>query len=449
MANRPTRRTALVVGFSLMVLALVAVSASPAFDRGRVVGVDTDTAEGAGTDAAAGTDTAGSAGTDTAGGLEADQAAGRGGGDETADVDNDNGNGNDAFEGWVSGRWQGANIYQRRSGSYDGEGWEDRPVVPTYSGDDFNALAETGANLVVISHPGIFTETAPFHTDQVILDNLTRLVDLADQAGLKVVIAARTGPGRSEITFHRDLVGTLYEPSDLIETVWTSSQAQAAWVRMWEKTAEVFADDDTVIGYVLMVEPNASTVVGIENQEAFISANRDELVDWGQLQTMIGSAVRRVDRETPILIEPDGWADPDWLNSLPQPAFDNLVYSVHLYRPYSFVVEGRSSLSSDRAAARFSDDLGRAVESARSRQVPLAVLEYGVNENQSGAADYLAEVLDTLARAEVSSALWLWEPAANQGWPHDPLGLSSTTDPRDRRRLELQQAWRDDHRSNG
>ncbi len=350
--------------------------------------------------------------------------------------------GGEAFDGWVSGRWQGVNVYQRRSASYDGAQWQDLPaVVPSYSRADFDAIAATGANLVVLSHPGIFTERPPYRLDQPVLDNLTRLVDLAGDAGLRVVIAARTGPGRSEITFSRDLVGQLYDPSDLLETVWSDAETQQAWIQMWTVTADAFALHEALVGYVPMVEPNASAVLGIPDRVDFLDANQNGLADWGLFQSPICEAIRQVDPDTPILIEPDGWADPNWIDSLPPPAVDNTVYSVHLYTPFQYAVEGRSPLSAREAVERFADRLNEAKAKADERQVPLAVLEFGANEDQDQAADYLEGVLAAIDAAEVSSAMWLWESAESEGWPHDPLAMSAATPAEDARRSVIARAW--------
>ena len=95
---------------------------------------------------------------------------------------------------------RGANVYQRRvypeldGPHFLGPG----PIGPPYTQDDFERLAAWGANLVVISHPGLFTEEPPYRLDFAVQENLDRLLEMAARAGLFAVISFRTGPGRSE-----------------------------------------------------------------------------------------------------------------------------------------------------------------------------------------------------------------------------------------------------------
>ncbi|MFQ6093285.1 MAG: hypothetical protein ACE5OR_11540, partial [bacterium] len=101
---------------------------------------------------------------------------------------------------WNQGtQLRGANIYQRRvypelDNGFLGPG----PVGPPYSQEDFDRLAELGANYVNISHPGLFTENPPYTLDEDIQDNLDNLLAMIAQADMFAVISFRTGPGRSE-----------------------------------------------------------------------------------------------------------------------------------------------------------------------------------------------------------------------------------------------------------
>ena len=124
-------------------------------------------------------------------------------------------------------RLRGANIYQRRVyPELDGsEFMGTDPVGPPFVQADFDRLAALGANFVNISHPGLFTEDPPWVLDEDIQDNLDALLRMIAGADLFAVIAFRTGPGRSEFTFHIDDVGTWFDES--------YNHALWAWEPIW------------------------------------------------------------------------------------------------------------------------------------------------------------------------------------------------------------------------
>ena len=89
---------------------------------------------------------------------------------------------------------RGANVFQRRvyleldGPDFFGPG----PVGPPYTQADFDALAAMGANYVNISHPGLYTETAPYVLDPAIQANLDDLLTLIANADMFAVISFRT-----------------------------------------------------------------------------------------------------------------------------------------------------------------------------------------------------------------------------------------------------------------
>jgi len=123
---------------------------------------------------------------------------------------------------WVSGtRLRGADIYQRRvfpdldGRTFLGPG----PLGPPYTQADFDALAAEGANWVDLSVPGLFTVQPPYRPDPAVVEGVDRLIAMAARAGLRVVLSARTGPGRSEFSILREGAGDWFPSSYLVESV--------------------------------------------------------------------------------------------------------------------------------------------------------------------------------------------------------------------------------------
>ncbi len=331
---------------------------------------------------------------------------------------------------------RGANIYQRRvypeldGPNFLGPG----PVGPPYTQEDFYQLAAMGANYVNLSHPGLFAETPPFVLDMEIQSNLDALLAMVAQADMFAVISFRTGPGRSEFTFFWDGVGDWFDESYLNDSLWQDQAAQDAWVEMWRHTAQRFHGNPIVVGYDLMVEPNANEVgadavdgrLDIWDPEEFYATYGDTLYDWNQLYPRISAAIRSVDAHTPILIGGMGYSSITWLPYLEPTGDGRTVYVAHQYEPFSYTHQLTSSqvytypgmLDTDWDGVEDEFDQGwladllatvDAFSSAYS--APVAVNEFGVHRWSPGAASFVDDQMDLFEQRGMNHALWVWDPS--------------------------------------
>ena len=338
----------------------------------------------------------------------------------------------DPIELWSEGpHLRGANIWQRIVvPELDGPRFlGGSHVGPPVTGDDFLRLADLGANLVVLSHPGLYTERPPYRLDEAVQANLDRLVDAAGRAGLFVVIAFRTGPGRSDFTFYRDGAGDWFDPGLLVETVWASMDAQAAWAAMWRHTAARYRNRTWVIGYELMVEPNGAHVIhSIWDPADFYPRFAETSVDWNTFYPRIVRAVRAVDPITPILVGPMGWSSIEWLPFLRPVDAPRIVYTVHQYAPQAYYTHqepdgkheypSRFDLDGDGTADRFDAHwLAERLEAGEAfreeHRVPVAITEFGVKRWVPGAASFLADQMSLFEALGLNYALWAFYP----NWP--------------------------------
>jgi len=147
------------------------------------------------------------------------------------------------------------------------------------------------------------------------LKHLDALLPVCRREGLRVVVDLHTPPG-----------GNILLPG----YAWPLFQQkvyQDRFARVWDKIARRYKGDKTVWGYDLANEP-------IEGDVA------DGLLDWHALATRTALAVRRVDPDHAIIIEPGpggGYDQLPYFAPLPLP---NVVYSVHLYEPAPFTMQG-------------------------------------------------------------------------------------------------------------
>lgn len=337
---------------------------------------------------------------------------------------------------WTNGtQLRGANVWQRvRVPDLDGDLLGDGYVGPPYTQADFDRLAEMGANLVVLSHPGLFTERPPYRPDPAVQENLDQMLAMAQRAGLFAVLSFRTGPGRSDFTFYRDGAGVWFDRDLLVETVWTDAAAQDAWVAMWRYTAERYRGHPALVGYSLMCEPNADEVMlDLYDPAAFYPRYAGTLYDWNQLYPRLARAIREVDSETPILVGGMGWSSVAWLPYLAPAAEERVVYEVHQYAPFQYTHQsptdnrpypGAFDITWDDVPDRFDrawleSFLAPLADFQRERGAPLAVTEFGAQRWAPNAADFLRDEMNLFEARGFNYALWLWNPSW-QPWASDP-----------------------------
>jgi len=330
---------------------------------------------------------------------------------------------------------RGANIYQRKVyPELDGEEFMGSgPFGPPYTQEDFTRLAALGANYVNLSVAGIFTKDPPYTVDTGAQADLDSLLAMAENAGLFAVISFRTGPGRSDFSVccHGD---DWYDPEVYEDdSVWSNPEAQDAWVDMWTYTAARYASNPVVVGYDLMVEPNSNEVLYDEwDPEEFYTQYSGTLADWRQLYPRIIEAIREVDRITPILVQPNGYAAVDWLPYMETVADPRTIYAVHQYEPYVYThqsppLENRypGTFDTDDDGTKeivdrsWLDQLLKTIDAFSSEYGTRCVVnEMGVQRWEPGAEIFLSDEIALLEERGLNWAVWAWEPAW-EPWAED------------------------------
>jgi hypothetical protein len=339
------------------------------------------------------------------------------------------------FALWVDGpHLRGANVYQRRiypeldGPDFAGPG----PVGPPYTQEDFDRLSAMGANYVNLSHPGLFTEEPPYVLDPAIVTHLDELLAKIARADMFAVISFRTGPGRSEFTFFHGEDDDWFDASYYNDAVWEEAEAQEAWAEMWRYTAERYTDNPIVVGYDLMVEPNANEVgPDLWDPDEFYADYGESLYNWNRLYPRITAAVREADLRTPILIGGLGYSSLEWLPYLEPTGDRRTVYVFHQYAPFAYTHQepnlwrnfqtgypGEMDLDWDREEEPFDRAwleglLSTAEGFSEEHGVPVAVNEFGLMRWVPDAAAFMADEMALFEDLGFNYALWQWETS----WP--------------------------------
>jgi len=312
---------------------------------------------------------------------------------------------------------RGAVIAQRRrrievdGATFGGGG----PVLPAYRRSDFDGLARVGANLVVMSFPEFWTVGAPWKRDAQMADVLGRQLDDAKAAGLYVVLAMRSGPGRSDFVFHRDAQDTWFPARLIDDTVWREEGAQAAWAAMCEDAANLVRSPSEVAGLNIMVEPEPN--VGGLNREGGrlgawtpedYTAQLSEISDWKRIAGDIARKVRAAARDLPILISPPSFGRTEFLSVMGAPPVKGVVWCVHDYEPRAFTHHPEAAAGHTVFSEGGEQAFAARVDRVQAGDVPVFLGEFGASRWAKGVDDYYAARIAACEARGIGWAAFRW-----------------------------------------
>lgn len=173
---------------------------------------------------------------------------------------------------------------------------------------------------------------------------------------------------------------------------WDKS-TQDELVRVWEIMANKYKDEPAIWGYDILNEPMENDYVG-------------ENLDWNRLAERVAKAIRVIDPQKFIIIEPAPLAAPGALKTFIPVDVPNVVYSIHCYQPIGFThqgVVGNESVSYPGISGgklwnkeALEKDLAPAMEFQRKYNVPIYVGEFSVARWAPGdsAVNWLRDIID-------------------------------------------------------
>lgn len=198
-------------------------------------------------------------------------------------------------------------------------------VSPDIDSEGLRVLGQKwGANLVrwqLVQHaaPG---QQAPLEEYDAWLESALRKLDAAlpwcERYGLYVAVDLHSPPGG------RAIAGGYVAANDRL---FTDARAQAKLVSVWERIARRYRGSRVIWGFDLVNEP----------VEEYVEEGCE---DWPALAERVARAVRAVDPDRTLIVQPAQWGGPagfvDWV---PLP-LSNVVYSFHMYEPHRFTHQG-------------------------------------------------------------------------------------------------------------
>jgi endoglucanase len=154
---------------------------------------------------------------------------------------------------------------------------------------------------------------------QSALRQMDAALPFCEKYGLRVVVDLHSPPGG------RIVPGAGYAGSD--HGMFLDAACQQKFVEVWQHIARRYKDTKIIWAYDLANEPVESAV-------------SENLADWQDLAERAARAIRQIDPNRTILVEPAQWGNPQGLRELQPINVPGVVYSVHMYLPHAFTHQG-------------------------------------------------------------------------------------------------------------
>jgi len=312
----------------------------------------------------------------------------------------------------------------------DGDSFGTGAVGPIFTQKDFNELRNLGANIVIISYPGLFTSAPPYKLDKARQAYLDKLINMIAKADMFAAITFRSGPGRSRMSMHwgednvTDPKNGWFPRKYYNETLWDNhlegNKARKAYIAMCRHTAEHYRENPVLVGYDPLIEPNSNeTKAKTYEADEFYPKYAGSSYDWNVLYPEIVREIRKVDEKTPLIIQSMNYGAVDWIPFLKAITDEQTVYCIHPYEPRVYTHQdeplikypGYFDTDGDGRREKVNKNflkhyLSLAVRYAKKNRVPLAVTEFGAVRHCPGIHTFLDDIIDIFENNGWNYANW-------------------------------------------
>jgi endoglucanase len=232
----------------------------------------------------------------------------------------------------------------------------------------------------------------------------------AKENGVMVVVDLHSPPGGSESAGGYQDAGRNF---------FASPSAQARFIQAWREMAARYKGNAQIWGFDLVNEPMDSGVT-------------EDCLDWNALALEAGKAIREIDPDRTLIVEPATGGGAEGFDSLIPLPLDRVVYSFHMYEPGDFthqgvyspigpvypgIIEGKKW---DRAALK--EAMKPAIDFTARYRVQLYVGEFSAARWAKGADRYLDDLVSIFEEEG-----WDWSYHAFREW--DGWSLEHGSDP--------------------
>jgi hypothetical protein len=258
----------------------------------------------------------------------------------------------------------------------------------------------------------------------------SRVLPFAAKYGMKVVIDLHMPPGGKA---YDNEMNMFHEP-----------EYAEHFIECWRRIARRFKGVPALFAYDLLNEP-------------FQDYNAEPGCDYWTLQVRAAKAIREIDPDVPVIVEPHHAASPKGFTLLPAVPMKDVIYEVHFYQPFAYSHQGVNT-NKPWAKCKWPDEgrgwnrefladaLAPVREFQRKHGARIYVGEFSCIAWAEGAGDYLRDAISLFTESG-----WDWTYHAFDEWkgwsvehegPDGDHMVPSADNPRKRALLEgLARPW--------
>jgi aryl-phospho-beta-D-glucosidase BglC (GH1 family) len=271
----------------------------------------------------------------------------------------------------------------------------------------------------------------------IVRQDLVRLMQVLDWAArydLKIVITPLGLPG-SRWSQHNE------DQRDL--RLWNDKEYWRQAADFWRDLAGHLRNHKAVYGYNILNEPTPEMKTGLAEHGAsgryaeWYKKYKGSSHDLPEFYNTVIRAIRKVDPDTPIMVDGGWYAQPDGFVHWPRLGDDKVLYSFHMYEPYSFT--SRNNFNEKHfypypGKVPFADKEvewdHQQIETyfagiffwAKENGIPanrLVCGEFGCYRRNVGAVEYLTDVIATLNARKVHWAFYSFREDEWDGYDYE------------------------------
>ncbi|WFD11186.1 glycoside hydrolase family 5 protein [Tepidibacter hydrothermalis] len=248
------------------------------------------------------------------------------------------------------------------------------------------------------------------------VDSLLKDLDAADKAGMKVIVSTLSIPGLRYVQFNDGKI-------DL--RIWKDKKYIEQTAQFWRDLAKVLKDHPAVVGYNIINEPQPER---LSTKGEFWDLDFDKWYksientsqDLNLLYSEVTEEIRKVDKDTPIVLDSGLYATPWAFKYLKKQNDENTIYSFHMYEPYGYTTkslnngkysypgklpttEGNLEEWNSKTMNKFFDPVREFQKNNNIAENRILVGEFGCNRNTDGIEAYFEDMINVYNKEN-----WSW-----------------------------------------
>ncbi len=118
--------------------------------------------------------------------------------------------------------------------------------------------------------------------------------------------------------------------------IWSDTNFQQQAAKFWQDLAVTLKDHPAIVGYNILNEPHAERIYDSSSTQIHQIKQPEVQENLFQFYQTVITAIRKVDQNTPIILDSSAYADPKTFKHLKPYKEGNILYSFHMYEPYTY-----------------------------------------------------------------------------------------------------------------